>query len=131
MRAKISIVFLSILVLVSFGFSSNQAFAVGHNIPTEPESCADCDALEQEFIEQCLSNDIEAQVVSLFCEELALILETCRPLFCPVGGTFEGVDTTSLIVAGAQMNASWMIPVIVSAIGIGIVLVRSFRNSVK
>jgi len=27
---------------------------------------------------------------------------------------------------GAQMNAAWMIPVIVSAIGIGIVIARKF-----
>ena len=43
-----------------------------------------------------------------------------------VGGMFEGVDTTSLLVAGAQMNAAWMIPVIVSGIGIGIVIARKF-----
>jgi len=43
-----------------------------------------------------------------------------------VGGIFEGVDTTSLLVAGAQTNAAWMIPVIVSAIGIGIVIARKF-----
>ena len=43
-----------------------------------------------------------------------------------VGGTFEGVDTTSLLVAGAQANALWLIPVIVSAIGIGIVIARKF-----
>jgi len=43
-----------------------------------------------------------------------------------VGGIFEGVDTTSLLVAGAQANAVWMIPVIVSAIAIGIVIARKF-----
>ena len=43
-----------------------------------------------------------------------------------VGGIFEGVDTTSLLVAGAQANAVWLIPVIVSAIGIGIVIARKF-----
>ncbi len=43
-----------------------------------------------------------------------------------VGGEFIGVDTTSLLVAGAQMNAAWLIPVIVSAIAIGIVLARKF-----
>ena len=45
---------------------------------------------------------------------------------CPVGGELIPLDTTSLIVVGAQMNAAWMIPVIVSAIGIGIVLARKF-----
>jgi len=41
-----------------------------------------------------------------------------------VGGEFLQPDTTSLLVAGAQMNAAWLIPVVVSAIGIGLVLVR-------
>jgi len=43
-----------------------------------------------------------------------------------VGGEFLGVDSTALIVAGAQMNAAWMIPVIVSAIGFAIVIARKF-----
>jgi len=43
-----------------------------------------------------------------------------------VGGTFEGVNTTSLLVSGAQMNAAWMIPVIISGIGIAIVIARKF-----
>jgi len=45
---------------------------------------------------------------------------------CPVGGELIPLDTSALILAGAQMNASWMIPVIVSAIGIGIVIARKF-----
>jgi len=123
MRAKISIVFLSILVLVSFGFSSNQAFAQ-NGFPL-PQSCEDCDDLEQLFLLECVTNgEVTSQLIIPFCDELFDVLQTCRPTFCPVGGTFEGVDTTSLVVVGAQMNASWMIPVIVSAIGIGIVIVR-------
>ncbi len=43
-----------------------------------------------------------------------------------VGGWFFEVDKPALLVAGAQMNAAWMIPVIVSAIGIGIVIARKF-----
>ena len=46
------------------------------------------------------------------------------PNLCAVGGEFIGVDSTALLVAGAQMNAAWMIPVIVSAIGIAIVIAR-------
>ena len=44
----------------------------------------------------------------------------------PVGGTMIPLDTTALLLAGAQMNAAWIIPVIVSAIGIGIVIARKF-----
>jgi len=43
-----------------------------------------------------------------------------------VGGEFIGIDSTALLVTGAQTNAAWMIPVIVSAIGIGIVIARKF-----
>jgi len=43
-----------------------------------------------------------------------------------VGGEFIGIETTSVLAAGAQSTAAWMIPVIVSAIGIGIVIARKF-----
>ncbi len=43
-----------------------------------------------------------------------------------VGGELIPLDTTSLLLAGTQMNAAWMIPVIVSAIGIAIVIARKF-----
>ncbi len=43
-----------------------------------------------------------------------------------VGGELIPLDTTMVLVAGTQTNAAWMIPVIVSGIGIGIVLARKF-----
>ena len=43
-----------------------------------------------------------------------------------VGGEMIPVDSTSLLVAGAQSSAAWMIPVIVATIGIGIVIARKF-----
>jgi len=62
--------------------------------------------------------------------------ETCDPpdgitcdaqcMFISVGGEFLGVDSTALLLAGFQANALWLIPVIVSAIGIGIVIARKF-----
>ena len=42
-----------------------------------------------------------------------------------VGGTLLPLDTTVLLLAGAQ-SFSWMIPVVISAIGIGIVIARKF-----
>jgi len=41
----------------------------------------------------------------------------------PVGGTLFQIDSSSLVLAGAQMTASWMIPVIVAGAGIGLVVV--------
>jgi len=43
-----------------------------------------------------------------------------------VGGELIPLDTSALLLTGAQMNASWMIPVIVSSIGIAIVIARKF-----
>jgi len=40
-----------------------------------------------------------------------------------VGGHGGPIDKTALMVTGAQLNASWMIPVLVSAIGIGLFVV--------
>ncbi len=41
-----------------------------------------------------------------------------------VGGELIPLDTTMVLVAGTQYTASWMIPVIVSAIGFGRVILR-------
>jgi hypothetical protein len=47
----------------------------------------------------------------------------------PVGGDTIKIDTTSLMVAGAQ-SFSWMIPVVLSGIGIGLFVVsRKSKNS--
>ena len=50
-----------------------------------------------------------------------------RPHWQPlifVGGSSVPTNTTTLLVAGSQMTASWMIPVIVAGIGIAIVIAR-------
>ncbi len=43
-----------------------------------------------------------------------------------VGGGMIQMETTSVLAAGAQYTAAWMIPVIVSGIGIAIVIARKF-----
>jgi len=43
-----------------------------------------------------------------------------------VGGISIPTETSTLLLAGTQTTAAWMIPVIVSAIGIGIVIARKF-----
>jgi len=45
---------------------------------------------------------------------------------CPVGGEIIPLDYTMVLVAGTQTTAAWMIPAIVSGIGIGIVIARKF-----
>ncbi|GBF24865.1 hypothetical protein MnTg01_01210 [archaeon MnTg01] len=41
-----------------------------------------------------------------------------------VGGEFLSIDSTALLIAGTQTSAIWLAPVVISAIGIGLVLVR-------
>jgi len=47
---------------------------------------------------------------------------------CPqaIGGELIPLDATMVLVAGTQTMAAWMIPVLISAIGIGIVIARKF-----
>jgi len=55
------------------------------------------------------------------------ILQIFEPYeHAPVGGKIIPLDTTMVLLAGTQLTASWLIPVIVSAIGIGIVIARKF-----
>ncbi len=56
---------------------------------------------------------------------------TCVPgLVCPVsvsiGGQMINVDSTTLILAGSQMTAAWILPVIVAGAGFAIVIARKF-----
>jgi len=55
--------------------------------------------------------------------ELHLDIETSH---IAVGGEFVGIDSVSVLVAGAQYTSAWMIPVIVSGIGFAIVIARKF-----
>jgi len=50
----------------------------------------------------------------------------CRPIGNAIGGDLIPLDSTMVLVAGTQNTAAWMIPVIVSGIGIAIVIARKF-----
>ncbi len=54
------------------------------------------------------------------------VLEQIPSICTPVGGIKLPIDTTALLLASAQSMSLWIIPVIVSAIGIGIVIARKF-----
>ena len=43
-----------------------------------------------------------------------------------VGGDMIQMETTSILAAGAQYTAAWMIPTLIAAAGIGIVIARKF-----
>ena len=44
----------------------------------------------------------------------------------PIGGEIIPLDTTMILLAGTQMTAAWLIPAIVSVVGISLVLARKF-----
>ena len=92
-------------------FLTEQAFA-DH---LSNETCESC----QKALDACDPGD----------EKCISIWQSCLDeLMCrsAVGGEFIGIETTSVLAAGAQYTAAWMIPVLVSAIGIGIVIARKF-----
>jgi len=41
-----------------------------------------------------------------------------------IGGELIPLDNTSLLVAGSQLTAAWLIPVVVTALGIAIFIAR-------
>jgi len=104
------------------------------------EDCDIFDSICGDF--GCVEGNCE-QLTSLICidEDICTDFVGCDPVegcvfeFDPtndptcreeVGGELLPVDTTALLVAGVQANALWLIPVIVAAIGIGIVIARKF-----
>jgi len=88
-------------------------------------------------IDACIQCDFDVASCILTSDRSQSAIEACFATFdtclqrnqcfgTTVGGEFIVIDSTALLVTGAQMNAAWMIPVIVSAIGIGIVIARKF-----
>ncbi len=41
-----------------------------------------------------------------------------------VGGEYITLDTTALLASGVQTNLSWIVPIALSVVGIGVILVR-------
>ena len=109
---KIVFAIISISVLISFGLTSNQAFAGGF------ETCAQCEQFRTSCLAQGITDPVECNRIADQC---------LKDLMClAVGGEFIGIDSTMVLAAGAQYTAAWMIPVIVSGIGIAIVIARKF-----
>lgn len=71
--------------------------------------------------EWILNTGPQASVILANAETAFLKLNSMCPQL--VGGELIPIETTSLLLAGTQ-TFSWMIPVIVSAVGIGIVIAR-------
>jgi len=73
------------------------------------------------------SGDVRVATYAAFVDSAIRVLEDNKaekPM--AVGGEFIGIDTTAVLLAGAQMNAAWLIPLIVAAAVIGIVISRKF-----
>jgi len=111
---KIGILLLSMTVLVTAGFVSNQAFAGDVELP---QSCDQC----QVIYEQCQAG------TGTTVQDCDAWLDGCLKALCrAIGGDMIQMETTSILAAGSQYTAAWMIPVIVSSIGIAIVIARKF-----
>ena len=112
--AKIGVLLLSMTVLMTSVFLTEQAFA---GTASPPQTCEEAET----GLAQCTPGapGISCRVTyNGFLDDLM-----CRS---PVGGDMIQMETTSILAAGAQYTSAWMIPVIVSAIGIVIVIARKF-----
>ena len=112
--AKIGVLFLSMTVLMTSVFLTEQAFA-GTGSP--PQTCSQAEA----GLAQCPLGPpgLACRVMyNGFLDDLM-----CRS---PVGGDMIQMETTSILAAGAQYTAAWMIPTLIAAAGIGIVVARKF-----
>ncbi len=67
-------------------------------------------------------NDLDHRTLAL--NNFLFLNECAAP--SAIGGDIIPLDSTMVLVAGSQYIAAWMIPVVVSAIGIGIVIARKF-----
>ncbi len=108
--AKIGVLLLSMTVLMTSVFLTEQAFAgtVG-----PPQTCREAEA----GLAQCAAGP-----AGLACRVMynGFIDNLCRA----VGGDMIQMETTSILAAGAQYTAAWMIPTLIAAAGIGIVIAR-------
>ena len=109
-------------MLISFGLTSNQVYAPSHIDGGTVSTCEECRVNLQDCLLFAGNPTEEQQCRDNFQECILFTFEGS----CPVGGSMIQMETTSILAAGAQYTAAWMIPVIVSAIGIGIVIARKF-----
>ncbi len=130
----IGIAIFSISMLISFGLTSNQAFAGGNcdDCQAGLDACSPTNQQCIDFWNQCLDDLMCRSAVGgdmIQMETTSDFWNQCLDdLMCrsAVGGGMIQMETTSVLAAGAQYTAAWMIPVIVSGIGIAVVIARKF-----
>ena len=104
MNKLLSLLAFSVLLLVPVG--AQNAFAGGFT------DCAQCESFRTQCLAGVNPDIVECNSIADQCLEDLM----CSPV---VGGEIIPIESTSLILAGAQ-SFSWMIPVILSGIGIGL-----------
>jgi len=112
--AKTGVLLLSMTVLMTSGFLTQQAFAGG-------ETCESCRADLQDCLVFAGGPADEEQ-----CRDDFAICVVFAGGSCPVGGSMIQMETTSILAAGAQYTMAWMIPTLIAAAGIGIVIASKF-----
>jgi len=109
-------------MLISFGLTSNQVYAPSHIDGGTFSTCEEC----RVDLRQCLASAGSPTEEQICRDDFQVCLLFVFEDSCAVGGSMIQMETTSILAAGAQYTAAWMIPAIVSAIGIAIVIARKF-----
>jgi len=95
--------------------NANGMVDPGETDPNDPDTNGDgiCDGIR-------IDNEGDG-----FDEESECVDPTLPDEDLVIGGTLIPIDSISLILAGTHLTAVWLIPIIVSAAGIGLVFLRS------
>jgi len=112
---KTVVLLLSMTVLMTSVFLTQDVFA-------GEETCEGCRADLQQCLASASTPQEEQDCRSFFEECIFFVFDDS----CAVGGSMIQMETTSILAAGAQYTAAWMIPTLIAAAGIGIVIARKF-----
>ena len=132
------------LLMVAISGTSMNAFAQERpatpqdhlSLPLIPSLCpADCEAvaLANTFADDPFCEDtlFDGLCQHRFDQYLAQCLGDAEPGLClPVGGELLPIDSTALILAGAQTNAVWMISAlaVIGSVAFGALYLTTRRN---
>ena len=109
------------LLECNFGLSDSQTFTdVIFDVTVDADACGTLTNTAS-----VIGDEFDPDTSNNMATETTIVNQPCKippPPTPPVGGEYLPIESTSLLVAGAQ-SFSWMIPVVLSVLGIGLFVV--------
>ena len=83
----------------------------------------DLDSMQLMMIENTSLSDIIMRNTDMYMDHSAFLAADV-----PVGGKIIPIDSTSLLLAGIQTSAVWIVPLLAGVVGIAIIFIKKKRN---